>query len=132
MRKVARRKSSKLVETALFIDEARVFAFENYCRIYHKIDLGVQGVKLAMDQEAAERWIVDLIRNALLDAKIDAEEGCVVMGVDSQSVYEQVMDRTRDLNLRSSALTQNLMNFVNEAKKEKVKKARAALEDTDF
>jgi len=119
-------------QTALFMEEARVFVFENYCRIHHKIDLGVLGAKLAMDQEAAERWIVDLIRNALLDAKIDAEEGCVVMGADSQSVYEQVMDRTRDLNLRSSALTQNLRSFVSEAKKEKVKKARAALESEDF
>jgi len=116
-------------QTALFMEEARVFVFENYCRIHHKIDLGVLGAKLAMDQEAAERWIVDLIRNALLDAKIDSEEGCVVMGADSQSVYEQVMERTRDLNLRSSALTQNLGSFVNEAKKEKVRKARAALDE---
>lgn len=116
-------------QTALFMEEARVFVFENYCRIHHKIDLDVLGAKLAMDQEAAERWIVDLIRNALLDAKIDSEQGCVVMGSDSQSVYEQVMDRTRDLNLRSSAMTQNLRGFVGEAKKEKTRKARAALED---
>lgn len=27
-----------------------------------------------MTQEAAERWIVDLIRTALLDAKIDLKE----------------------------------------------------------
>lgn len=118
-------------QTALFMEEARVFVFENYCRIHHKIDLSVLGAKLAMDQEAAERWIVDLIRNALLDAKIDSEEGCVVMGADSQSVYEQVMDRTRDLNLRSSALTQNLRSFITEARKEKARRARAALEE-DF
>lgn len=119
-------------QTALFMEEARVFVFENYCRIHHKIDLGVLGNKLAMDQESAERWIVDLIRNALLDAKIDAEEGCVVMGTDVPSIYEQVMDKTKDLNLRSSALTQNLRSFVSEARKEKAKKARAALEDAEY
>jgi len=75
-----------LLQTVLFMEEARAFVFENYCTIHHKIDLGVWGAKLDMDQEAAERWIVDLIRNALLDAKINSEEGCVVMGADSQSV----------------------------------------------
>jgi len=85
--------------------------------------------KLAMDQEAAEHWIVDLIRNALLDAKIDSEQGCVVMGAENQSVYEQVMERTRDLNLRSAALAQNLKNFVSNGKKEKAKKIKASMEE---
>mmetsp|Transcript_24157 Transcript_24157/g.37270 ORF Transcript_24157/g.37270 Transcript_24157/m.37270 type:complete len:169 (-) Transcript_24157:197-703(-) len=116
-------------QTALFMEEARVFVFENYCRIHHKIDLGALGEKLAMDQDQAERWIVDLIRNALLDAKIDSEAKCVVMGADTQSVYEQVMDRTRDLSLRSGTLALNLSNVMNEARKEKEKKARAAMEE---
>lgn len=118
-------------QTDLFMEEARVFVFENYCRIHHKIDLSALGEKLAMDQESAERWIVELIRNALLDAKIDSENGCVVMGNDTQSVYEQVMERTRDLNLRSVALVQNIKNCIFEAKKEKARKARAAMEE-DF
>lgn len=116
-------------QTAVFMEEARVFVFENYCRIHDKIDLGTIGAKLAMDQEEAERWIVDLIRNALLDAKIDTEGGCVAMGTESQSVYEQVMERTRDLNVRSAAMVQNLRTVVSDAKKEKARKARAALEE---
>ena len=67
-------------QTGLFMEEARVFVFENYCRIHNKIDLSALGKKLAMNETEAERWIVDLIRNADLDAKIDSEEGCVVMG----------------------------------------------------
>ena len=113
------------------MEEARVFVFENYCRIHNKIDLSALGKKLAMNQEEAERWIVDLIRNADLDAKIDSEEGCVVMGGHVQSVYEQVMERTRDLNVRSATMAQNLNNLLNEARKEKAKKARAALEADD-
>ena len=36
--------------------------------------------KLNMDSENAEKWIVNLIRNAKLDAKIDSQLGHVVMG----------------------------------------------------
>ena len=116
-------------QTALFMEEARVFVFENYCRIHNKIDLRALGEKLAMDQVQAERWIVDLIRNADLDAKIDSEEGCVVMGGNPQSIYEQVMERTRDLNVRSATLAQNLNNVLNEARKEKAKRESAAREE---
>jgi len=116
-------------QTALFMEEARVFVFENYCRIHHKIDLRALGEKLAMDQEQAERWIVDLIRNADLDAKIDSEEGCVIMGGSPQSIYEQVMERTRDLNVRSATLAQNLNNVLNDARKEKAKKEKTSLEE---
>lgn len=116
-------------QTDLFMEEARVFVFENYCRIHNKIDLSALGTKLAMNQEEAERWIVDLIRNADLDAKIDSQEGCVVMGGSVQSVYEQAMERTRDLNVRSATLVQNLNNVLNDARKEKAKKERAAMEE---
>jgi translation initiation factor 3 subunit E len=116
-------------QTALFMEEARVFSFENYCRIHTKIDLSVLGDKLAMDSAQAERWIVDLIRNADLDAKIDSEQGCVVMGETSQSVYKQIMERMRDLNVRSATLAQNMQHVLNEAKKEKDKKERAAREE---
>ena len=116
-------------QTTLFMEEARVFVFENYCRIHDKIDLNTLSAKLAMDKEAAERWIVDLIRNALLDAKIDSEDGCVIMGTDARSVYQQVMEKTRDLNIRSATMVQNLKNVVNEARKLKAKNAKAALEE---
>jgi translation initiation factor 3 subunit E len=116
-------------QTALFMEEARIFVFENYCRIHNKIDLRTLGEKLAMDQEAAERWIVDLIRNADFQAKIDSSLQCVVIGADTQSIYEQVMERTRDLNVRSATLAQNLQNLLTEAKKEKTKKDRASRED---
>ena len=115
-------------QTALFMEEARVFVFENYCRIHHKIDLAALGEKLAMNPAEAERWIVDLIRNADLDAKIDSKAGCVVMGASQQSIYEQVMDRTRDLVVRSATLTQNLNNLLNDARKVKALKEKAARE----
>jgi len=123
-------------QTDLFMEEARVFLFENYCRIHHKIDLKALGFKfLAMDPADAERWMVDLIRHSDVlqqssgsgGAKVQQDD-CVIMELEPQSIYEQVMDRTRDLNVRSATLAQSLQNRVIEAKKEKAKRERAALE----
>ena len=118
-------------QTGLFMEETRVFVFENYCRIHNKIDLKALGEKLAMNEVEAERWIVDLIRNADLDAKIDSEEGCVVMGGSVQSVYEQVMERTRDLNVRSATMAQNLNKLLIDARKNKAKAEALAREEAE-
>ena len=47
--------------------------------------------KLNMSVDEAERWIVNLIRNAKLDAKIDSKMGHVMMGTQAISPYEQVI-----------------------------------------
>ena len=43
-----------------------------------------------MKQDEAELWIVNLIRNARLDAKIDSEKHHVIMGSTKPTVYQQV------------------------------------------
>ena len=45
-----------------FVENARWFIFENYCRIHQCIDLPMLAQNLGMPEEAAERWIVNLIR----------------------------------------------------------------------
>ena len=115
-------------QTKLFMEEARVFVFENYCRIHEIIDLNDLGAKINMSKEDTERWMVDLIRNADLDAKIDSENGNVIMGTNTSSIYEQVMDRTRDLNVRTSTLIQSLTNSLTDARKEKLKQEKLAKE----
>lgn len=45
-----------------FVENARWFVFETYCRIHQCIDLGMLAQKLGMPEDAAERWIVNLIR----------------------------------------------------------------------
>ena len=118
-------------QTELFMEEARVFLFENYCRIHHKIDLKALGFKfLAMDPADAEQWIVDLIRTSdvLQTAKVQ-EDDCVLMEMEPQSIYEQVMDRTRDLNVRSATLVQSLQNRLVDLRKEQVKREKMAMDD---
>ncbi|KAG7240606.1 hypothetical protein INR49_026661 [Caranx melampygus] len=128
-----------------FIENARLFIFETFCRIHQCISIrsppvavltkllrppvreqfgqaspvrGVGGVhvlllsmladKLNMTPEEAERWIVNLIRNARLDAKIDSKLGHVVMGNNAISPYQQVIEKTKSLSFRSQMLAMNI------------------------
>jgi len=91
-----------------FIENARLFIFETYCRIHQIIDIGMLAEKLNMDQDSAERWIVNLIRNARLDAKIDSKNNTVIMGAQNPSVYQKVIEKTKGLSFRSYVLANSL------------------------
>nr|KAJ3418140.1 Eukaryotic translation initiation factor 3 subunit E [Polyrhizophydium stewartii] len=91
-----------------FRENARQFVFEMYCRIHQCIDIQALSSKLNMDKDEGEKWIVNLIRDARMQAKIDSETNTVVMGVQYQSVYQQVMERTKALSFRSSLLASNI------------------------
>lgn len=92
-----------------FLENARVVIFETYCRIHQKIDIAKLAEKLHMkNTEDAERWIVNLIRNADMDAKIDSEANHVVMGTKNASVYQSVIENTESLAHRSYVLANAL------------------------
>ncbi|KAJ7534811.1 hypothetical protein O6H91_12G004600 [Diphasiastrum complanatum] len=91
-----------------FLENARLFIFETYCRIHQCIDIGILSQKLNMTYGEAERWIVNLIRNARLDAKIDSQMGTVVMGTQHSNVYEQIIEKTKQLAVRSYVLANNV------------------------
>jgi len=91
------------------MENARLFIFENYCRIHQCIDIGMMAEKLNMDQEAAERWIVNLIRNARIpDAKIDSPANHVLIGTQTPNIYYQVIEKTKGLSFRTNLLASNL------------------------
>lgn len=90
-----------------FLECARLTIFETYCRIHQVIDIDMLATKLNMERNEAEKWVVNLIRNARLDAKINSQENQVVMGVTVPSVYEQVIESTKSLSIRASLLAQN-------------------------
>lgn len=91
-----------------FIENARLFIFETYCRIHQCISIAMLGEKLNMTAEEAEIWIVNLIRNARLDAKIDSKEGTVMMGTTLPSVYHHVIEATKGQAFRSNVLLENM------------------------
>merc|ERR1719153_1303645 len=100
-----------------FIENSRMMIFETFCRIHQCISIAMLADKLSMSPEEAEKWIVNLIRNAKLDAKIDSKQGTVVMGVETNSPYQQLIEKTKALSFRSQMLQMNI---------EKKKKAQDA------
>merc|ERR1712071_383764 len=91
-----------------FIENARLFIFETFCRIHQCISISMLAEKLNMTPEAAEKWIVNLIRNARLDAKIDSKEGHVVMGTQAASVQQQVIEKTKSTLQKTQTLMINM------------------------
>ncbi|KAH7842787.1 hypothetical protein Vadar_009259 [Vaccinium darrowii] len=92
-----------------FLENARLFIFETYCRIHQRIDMGVLAEKLNLNYEEAERWIVNLIRTSKLDAKIDSKSGTVVMEPNHPNVYEQLIDHTKAMSGRTYKLVSQLL-----------------------
>lgn len=92
-----------------FLENARLFIFETYCRIHERIDMGVLAEKLNLKYEDAERWILNLIRTSKLDAKIDTQTGTVVMEPNHPNVYEQLIDHTKGLSGRTYKLVSQVL-----------------------
>jgi translation initiation factor 3 subunit E len=91
-----------------FEENARLLIFETYCRIHQCINILQIASKLNMEAEEAELWIVKLIQNAKLDARIDSEKSRVVMSKAPASVYQQVIEKTKNLSFKSKMLLSNL------------------------
>ncbi|KAK4238790.1 eIF3 subunit 6 N terminal domain-containing protein [Achaetomium macrosporum] len=88
-----------------FVDSARHLIFESYCKIHARISLKDLSARLGLDTDAAEKWIVNLIRDTRLDAKIDYKEGTVVMNHPPSSVYQQVIEKTKGGFFRTQVLS---------------------------
>merc|ERR1711869_60490 len=91
-----------------FEENARLLIFETYCRIHQCINIHMLASKLNMQPEEAELWIVKLIQSAKLDARIDSEKSRILMAKQPPNVYQQVMERTKNLAFRSTMILSNL------------------------
>ncbi len=61
--------------------------------------------RLGLSDSEGEKWIVDLIRETKVDAKIDYKAGTVLMNHPSQSVYQTVIERTKGAFFRTQVLS---------------------------
>jgi len=116
-----------------FMNNSRSFIFETYFRIHKKIHIDKVAENLNKTPDEAERWIVNLIRNARLNAKINSEEKYVVMQSKYPSIYQRMMEKTKNLQYTTYVLADNLREFYTESQqraadlkveKEKLAKAR--------
>eukprot|EP00033_Pygsuia_biforma_P000959 GCRY01001101.1.p1 GENE.GCRY01001101.1~~GCRY01001101.1.p1 ORF type:complete len:451 (+),score=54.91 GCRY01001101.1:110-1354(+) len=90
-----------------FLENAKLMIFETYCRIHEAVDISMLAQRLNMESPQAEKWIVNLIRNAHFDAKIDSKNNVVLMGVKNENVLQEIIETTRFIPLRSSFLKKN-------------------------
>ncbi|TQS38138.1 hypothetical protein Golomagni_01363 [Golovinomyces magnicellulatus] len=88
-----------------FIEAARHLISESYCKIHERIDIKDLSARLGLNQDDGEKWIVNLIRDTRIDAKINYQEGTVVMNHPPSSVYQQVIERTKGGFFRTQVLS---------------------------
>ncbi|KAK9477765.1 eIF3 subunit 6 N terminal domain-containing protein [Lipomyces japonicus] len=92
-----------------FLEAARHLVSELYCQIHQRIDIKDLSARLNLSDEEGERWIVNLIRDTRVDAKINYTDGTVIMNHPPQSVYQQVIERTKGLSFRTSQTLASLL-----------------------
>ncbi|QIX00742.1 hypothetical protein AMS68_006259 [Peltaster fructicola] len=88
-----------------FLDSARHLISESYCKIHQRIDIKDLSTRLGLSQDEGEKWIVNLIRDTRVDAKIDYKAGTVIMNHPPVSVYQQVIERTKGGFFRTQVLS---------------------------
>jgi len=64
--------------------------------------------KLGKTNDESERWIVNMIRNSKLDAKIDGAKNQVIVQSQVPSVYQQLIEKTKSLVLRTNVLANQI------------------------
>lgn len=87
-----------------FVEAARHLISESYCKIHERIDIKDLSARLGLEQDEGEKWIVNLIRDTRMDGKLDYQEGTVLMNHPNNSVYQQVIERTKGSFFRTSVL----------------------------
>jgi len=88
-----------------FLDAARHLISESYCKIHQRIDIKDLSKRLGLSSTEGEKWIVNLIRDTRVDAKIDYQAGTVIMNHPPMSVYQQVIERTKGGFFRTQVLS---------------------------
>jgi translation initiation factor 3 subunit E len=94
--------------TQEFLTNARYAICESFCKIHSTIDIAMMAKKLGKSMEESETWIVNLISTSKLDAKIDSAKNTVIVYSQVPSVYQQLLDKTKTLSLRSNLLASNI------------------------
>ncbi|KAI9225600.1 MAG: eIF3 subunit 6 N terminal domain-containing protein [Piptocephalis tieghemiana] len=100
-----------------FIESARCVLTETYCRIHKKVEIGDLTTRLNMQGVEGEKWVVNLIRDTRVDAKIDFADNTVNLGSSYPTVYQQIIERTKNLAFRSQVLATKIDKRLSAQKK---------------
>ncbi len=104
------------IYTEKFMHEARMLLFEVYCTINSRLDLTTLSNQLDMSSDEVERWIVEIVVSSSggtnLDAKIDSVAKEALISPPNRAAYQQIIDRTKDITIRSAALINNMAGLL--------------------
>lgn len=106
------------IYTDKFMYEARMLICELYCSVNSRVDLVMLAEQLQLSVEETEQWMVDMVVNTAggtpIDAKIDSAAKEAIIAPPSRAVYQDVVDKARDLTNRTSVLSSNLITLMQE------------------
>lgn len=91
--------------TDAFLDAARHLICESYCKICSRFYIRDLSEKLGLNPDEGEKWIVNLIRDTRLDAKIDAQRGVVTINHPPSNVHQQVVEKTKGVFFRTTVMS---------------------------
>lgn len=78
--------------------------------------ISVLAEKLNIDINDAEKWIVNLIRNSGLSAKIDSKTNRVIMDDQYPNIYKHIVEKTEGYAFR----TQNILSHLQKSNQQTV------------
>jgi translation initiation factor 3 subunit E len=110
---------------AEFLELAKECIFEMKCRIHQKIDMDRLASSLNLKQSDAERWIIGLINDSKLDAKIDSASNHVEMAKSYPSIYTQIVSKTKHLTYQTHALHNQVREYYGECQQQAEAEAAA-------
>eukprot|EP01065_Artemidia_motanka_P010493 TRINITY_DN15570_c0_g1_i5.p1 TRINITY_DN15570_c0_g1~~TRINITY_DN15570_c0_g1_i5.p1 ORF type:complete len:618 (+),score=272.25 TRINITY_DN15570_c0_g1_i5:60-1856(+) len=93
-----------------FLVQGRRMIFENHTKVHSVMDIRMVAEKLQAERDVAERFIVNMIRNAGLDAKIDSEENRVLLAPQGNNIYKQVREKSKLARDRTDQLIERLQD----------------------
>lgn len=61
--------------------------------------------KLDFDQNQAEKWVINLIHQAKMDATIDSDKNQIIMKPQQPSLYQSILSHAKETSNRTNQLT---------------------------
>ena len=96
-----------------FIQYARTTFLIKYCRLFRRIRVKNIAKLLLMDDlpdEQQQLWLINAIRTENINAKLDVVENVIYVHFNETNPYQEMKNRMKSMNVRYSALDQNLKN----------------------
>ncbi|WFC99231.1 eukaryotic translation initiation factor 3 subunit E [Malassezia yamatoensis] len=91
-----------------FVENARCMITEAYCRIYKDVSIADLAKHLNLSEEQGKEWITKLANDGKTDMKMEIKDDTLHFNQSRPVLYQSVIDKTRGITLRTSAVFQAL------------------------